>query len=234
MIASKYLHNLALVQVATETIETDFEFLKETGNKDQHKLNQTMERIKYNKNLISQDRAEINTVLSTMSTYNISDKIYLEFARIMYNSYDDALNQIGFELLAQQAGVYEFKETYVSETLNTEMGFLKEQFNRLIKTLEDVDNRITSIMKHTQPALDLYNELRLLSELEKGINDASNFKVKIYQAYVGELDVANRANKELSLLQKAEVDSHIVMSNWIIQFMRTYQTLVQRLVGQSF
>lgn len=207
----------------------------EQANSTESDIAKLIHRIKYSKSEIAKNRAQINGELVNLQSYVVMDKVFLEFARIMYDNLNIALNHIIHEVLAFQMDLYTFKPTYVSDKLNVEMAIAKAKLNTIIETLKDVDSRINLLLsvnkKH--PEYDLYNDLRLLNDLVRAITNSHSFKVDVMLVYAEENDQALRANQEFSVIQKAEVDSHLAMASWMVQFLTTYQNMVQRLVGQG-
>lgn len=97
--------------------------------------------------------------------------------------------------------------------------------------LSDIDQRMTTIMNHKNTTTDLFNELRILNELSKIVEDSLHLKNQLFEVYQAENEKALLDDKELNILQKNDVNMHVVMIDWLVQFVRTYQELIKKLIG---
>ena len=175
-LSDKFLININAIYAKIHDINTVFEENKE--RKDTTLFHSILDTIKKEKAALNEVRVEINSVLSSLVSYNVLDKVYLEFGRIMSESYASALDQIAFEILGQQAGITEFKSTVVSDPLNVASALLKSKFDVIVNELADVDRRMTTIMNQKNLTSDLHNELVILNELSKTVEDGLNLKVR--------------------------------------------------------
>lgn len=228
-LGDKYLLTISQIYAKIQHIHQSFEIIKVKNN--QAEFSNLIDQIKEQKEALGKAKAEINGVLSSLVSYQVLDKVYLEFGRIMTDSYADALNQIAFEILGHKAGVSEFKTTVVSEAINIATAFLKGSFEIVVGELSDIDQRMTTIMNHKNTTTDLFNELRVLNELSKIVEDSLHLKKQLFEVYQAEDEKALLDGKELNILQKNDVNMHVVMIDWLVQFVRTYQELIKKLIG---
>lgn len=228
-LGDKFLLAISQINTKIHTIHHDYELNK--VHKDKDKAKELLDRIKAEKTALTDVKMDVNAVLSSLVSYNVLDKVYLEFARIMADSYSGELDQIAFEILGEQAGISEFRVSFVSDGINVASALLKGKFDVIVNELADVDHRMNTIMTHKDTTADLFNELRILNELTKAVEDALSLKIKLYQVYTEENEKAMLEGKQLNILQKNDVDLHILMIDWLIQFVRTYQELIRKLVG---
>ncbi|KAH9404285.1 hypothetical protein TYRP_000104 [Tyrophagus putrescentiae] len=228
-IGDKYLVEIGQIYTKVGKIYQDFEV--NTVKLDKAEFTRLIEEIKTEKAALNKARAEVSSVLTTLISYHVLDKVYLEYARIMADSYSEALNQIAFEILGHEAGVSQFKPTYVSEAINIATALLKGKFDKIVNELTDVDALMTTILNHRNTSTDLFNELRVLNELSKTIADSLTLKTQLLSVYSEENEKAITEGKHLNILQKSDVDMHVVMIDWLVQFVRTYQELIKKLIG---
>jgi len=231
-LGDKYLLELSKINTKIHQIHHDYEQHKLRKDKEGAKL--LLDQIKAEKLALNDVKIEVNGVLSSLVSYSVLDKVYLEFARLTTDSYSTALDQIAFEILGEQAGISQFKTTVVSDPINVATALLKNKFDIIVNQLADVDHRMTAIMTHRNTSTDLFNELRILNELTKTIEDALSIKMQLYQVYAAENEKVMLEGNQLSILQKHDVDLHILTIDWLIQFVRTYQELIRKLMGSTF
>ena len=229
-LGDKYLVQISEINGKIQQIYHDFE-LNKLKPYNQSAFQKLINEIKAEKSALTDVKFEVTNLLSTIVSYSLLDKVYLEFARIMTDSYADALNQIAFEILGNQFGIAQFKPTQVSDEINVATALLKGKFDRIVMNLIDIDTRVATIMSGKNLTTDLLNELRVLDELTIVMKDATVLKTDLYMTYLRESEQITLSGKELSILQKNEVDLHLLMLDWLIQFCSTYQTLVKRLMG---
>lgn len=227
---NKHLNNLAVIAAKVSSIQLDFENSKRLQKGDSH-LESLIGAIKAEKSVIDRERNQINALLTSMHNYDVINRVYLEFTRIECDGYDEALNQMAYEVLAYQAGVTQFKPTYVSDAINIATALLSSRFQHLVGLMADVDTKLANIMSHINKTNDLRNELILLNELSQVMNLTSYVKNNYYREYLTAQETAQGSGMELSILQRSEVEMHVAMLNWLAKFAHTYQELVLRLLG---
>lgn len=210
-------------------IYQDFEV--NTVKNDKAEFQRLLDEIKNEKAALEKARLEVSSVLTTLISYHVLDKVYLEYGRIMAESYSKALNQIALEILGHEAGVSQFKTPYVSESINIATSLLKGKFDHIVNELTDVDNLMTTILNHRNETSDLFNELRVLNELSKTASDSLTLKAQLLDVYNAETKKALSEGKHLNILQENDVDMHVSMINWLVQFVRSYQELITKLIG---
>ena len=163
--------SLGKIYTTVHQIHQSFELNKLKNNiSESHHL---IAEIKVQKQALVSVKVEVNSVLSSLVSYQVLDKVYLEFARITSDSYSEALNQIAFEILGHQAGVSEYKSTYISDPINIASAMLKGKFDHIVTELADVDQRMTTIMNHKNSSTDLFNELRILKVSRRFVESQS-------------------------------------------------------------
>ena len=67
--------------------------------------------------------------------------------------------------------------------------------------------------------------------VSKIVEDSLHLKNQLVEVYQAEDEKALLDGKELNILQKNDVNMHVVMIDWLVQFVRTYQELIKKLIG---
>lgn len=225
-----HLKNLDQLQEDVAKIFQRYEMLKETDLNEQFNYTEYIETIKAMKTQVIAEKSAVDTLLLGTPGLPVIDRVFLEICKITCDSYDDSLDQIAFEVLGERAGVSHFKASYFSEQINIALALLKSRFDDIVNGLEDVDNRIQTILGGQDKFHDLQNEMMALNELNNTMKDAIVLKNKLYDSYLSEKEFAHSTHQELNILQANEVEMNIDMVSWLIKFVHSYQQLILKII----
>jgi len=229
--------NVSQLEHTIQKIESEFDLVRKTSGSISQPAHLTrlltlLPEIKSAKNQIYSIQEQISANMETDHLAYFLERILVNWVDIELRSHEEALNSIGFEILAYNDGLISgFVERQYSETLRTVLDVLDIKYDGLQSDLEAVDKLVKQEFalesNHSGLAAGMKNRLNM--DLELIANHVDEFRTQLSKDFYVETERVRYEHKALDRIQNMKVNRFVDALYFTGQFLQNYRQVINRL-----